>query len=445
MANRLALVVDDSKSARVTLKRMLEQHNMEVDTLESAPEALDYLSNHTPDVIFMDHMMPDMDGFEAVEAIKGNPDTATIPIMMYTSKEGDLYVSQARALGAIGILPKHVEPAELFEVLNSLGLARERRQKPARKSNVVLMEDVPELALRAESDDIRDIAYQAAEAVGGHQPVNRQLGEILENHHHEISEELREMRREIDALAAARRTPGGLAGLTLPLLVFLLMLIPLLWLYNQHVDTSNQLNAANRNVEQLVDAQRSHTNSSEESATLREQLDRLATKSQQQSQLLYNSISWAINLSSAYDMNDVAFGDRRLAIVQELLTRLSSIGFRGVVQLESHLGDFCLAGDEASGYRLADERGYVSDCSLVGHPLYQLPTLGERQSIGFANFMSSSPLVNSGDIRVELVNYRNERPKFPYPPLQDGVSIGEWNSVAAANNRVEITLIPDAP
>ncbi|MDH5471040.1 MAG: response regulator, partial [Gammaproteobacteria bacterium] len=78
MANRLALVVDDSRSARVSLKRMLEQHNMEVDTLESAPEALDYLSNHTPDVIFMDHMMPDMDGFEAVEAIKGNPDTATI-------------------------------------------------------------------------------------------------------------------------------------------------------------------------------------------------------------------------------------------------------------------------------------------------------------------------------------------------------------------------------
>ena len=127
MAHRLALVVDDSKTARVTLRRMLEQHNLDVDTLESAPEALDYLATQTPDVIFMDHMMPDMDGFEAVEAIKGNPDTATIPIMMYTSKEGDLYVSQARALGAIGILPKHVEPAELFEVLNSLGLARERR------------------------------------------------------------------------------------------------------------------------------------------------------------------------------------------------------------------------------------------------------------------------------------------------------------------------------
>jgi CheY-like chemotaxis protein len=46
---------------------------------------------------FMDHLMPGMDGFEAVSAIKNNPHTATIPIMMYTSQEGELYVGQARA------------------------------------------------------------------------------------------------------------------------------------------------------------------------------------------------------------------------------------------------------------------------------------------------------------------------------------------------------------
>ena len=66
---------------------------------------------HRPDVIFMDHMMPGMDGFQAVQAIKNNPRTATIPIMMYTSQEGELYVGQARALGAVGVLPKQVKPA----------------------------------------------------------------------------------------------------------------------------------------------------------------------------------------------------------------------------------------------------------------------------------------------------------------------------------------------
>ena len=129
MTNGLALVVDDSRTARITLKRMLEKHALHVDTVESAQHALDYLVSKTPDVIFMDHMMPGMDGLQAVQAIKSNPATATIPIMMYTSKEGDLYVSQARALGAIGILPKQVEPAQLFEVLNNRGLGRVRRTR----------------------------------------------------------------------------------------------------------------------------------------------------------------------------------------------------------------------------------------------------------------------------------------------------------------------------
>ena len=100
-----ALVVDDSKSARLVLRRMLEKHGITVETVESARAALDFLGTQRPDVIFMDHMMPGMDGFEAVRAIKNNPQTATIPVMMYTSKGGDLYLGQARALGAVGVLP----------------------------------------------------------------------------------------------------------------------------------------------------------------------------------------------------------------------------------------------------------------------------------------------------------------------------------------------------
>ena len=103
--HKTALIVDDSKSARVVLKKMLETHELNVDTAESAEDALEYLADHRPDVIFMDHLMPGMDGFEAVTAIKRNPDTATIPIMMYTSQEGEVYVGQARALGAVGVLP----------------------------------------------------------------------------------------------------------------------------------------------------------------------------------------------------------------------------------------------------------------------------------------------------------------------------------------------------
>jgi CheY-like chemotaxis protein len=83
-------------------------------------------------VIFMDHLMPGMDGFQAVQAIKNNPRTATIPIMMYTSQQGELYVGQARALGAVGVLPKLVKPVEVSKILYQLNLLPERRDASRR-------------------------------------------------------------------------------------------------------------------------------------------------------------------------------------------------------------------------------------------------------------------------------------------------------------------------
>ena len=71
--------------------------------------------------------MSGMDGLQAVQAIKNNPRTATIPIMMYTSQEGELYVGQARALGAIGVLPKQIKQADVTKVLYQLNLAVDRR------------------------------------------------------------------------------------------------------------------------------------------------------------------------------------------------------------------------------------------------------------------------------------------------------------------------------
>src|SRR5204863_291659 len=93
----------------------------------SAEAAIEYLSHNHPDVIFMDHLMPGMDGLQAVRAIKNDPRTATIPVMMYTSQEGELFLGQARALGAVGVLPKQIRPTDVSKVLNQLHLVSERR------------------------------------------------------------------------------------------------------------------------------------------------------------------------------------------------------------------------------------------------------------------------------------------------------------------------------
>ncbi len=445
MEQRLALVVDDSKTARVTLKRMLEKYDIEVDTRESAEQALDYLIGKTPDVIFMDHMMPDMDGFQAVEAIKGNPDTATIPIMMYTSKEGDLYVSQARALGAIGILPKEVEPAELFQVLNNLGLAKDRRSKRTPEQNrFVLLDTPPELALSAATDDMQEIAREAAAAVSGNNRPQGHLAELLENYHHEMVSGINQLEKTVEELVS--RSPAGRqqgSGIVVPLLTIILMLIPLLWLYNLNNETRAALDNANNQLDRLQSSQQQQQQQAiAESASLRKQLDSRESRDAAHERLLYDSITWAINQSSPYDIHEEAFNDRRLAIIQELVSRLDGLGFRGVVQLESRLGEFCLSGSDADGYVLAPPDLPVTECALIGHPLHDLSSLGERQSIAFANFLATSPMLESGDISIEIVPLRYSQPLLEYPSQTSDVSAYEWNRIATVNNRVDVRLIP---
>ena len=116
-----ALLVDDSKSARLVLRRLLEKNQMDVDLAESAEEALDYLKENKPDVIFMDHMMPGMDGLEAAKLIHDNPDTMTIPVIMCTSKEGDAFTSDAKAHGAVDVICKPPSSDAVSHVLSILG------------------------------------------------------------------------------------------------------------------------------------------------------------------------------------------------------------------------------------------------------------------------------------------------------------------------------------
>ena len=73
--------------------------------------------------------MPGMDGFQAVQSIKNNPRTSAIPILMYTSQEGDLYLGQARALGAEGVLPKQIKQADVTKMLFQLRLVSDRRTR----------------------------------------------------------------------------------------------------------------------------------------------------------------------------------------------------------------------------------------------------------------------------------------------------------------------------
>jgi len=121
MVIKNALLVDDSKVARFALSKLLENRAMQVSMAGSAEEALDYLGNHArPDVIFMDHLMPGMNGVEATKAIKRDPKTSDIPVIMCTSKKSDRFMEEARSFGVYNILIKPPQSDGLDAILNQL-------------------------------------------------------------------------------------------------------------------------------------------------------------------------------------------------------------------------------------------------------------------------------------------------------------------------------------
>jgi CheY-like chemotaxis protein len=120
MPIRHVLVVDDSKSARLMLRKILQNLGMTVDTADSAEEALAYLRDRKPDVIFMDHTMPGMDGLTALRRIRSEPATASIPAAMYTSKDEPAYRNEAHAAGAVDVLTKPATPEALGALLERM-------------------------------------------------------------------------------------------------------------------------------------------------------------------------------------------------------------------------------------------------------------------------------------------------------------------------------------
>jgi CheY-like chemotaxis protein len=120
MAFKTALVVDDSKSARFALRRFLENHYYKVETAEGAEESYNLLKQYRPDVIFLDHVMPGIDGLAALRHIKSNPATEDLQVVICSSNEGVDFERQAQDGGAAGVMHKPPSAEQLARILDHL-------------------------------------------------------------------------------------------------------------------------------------------------------------------------------------------------------------------------------------------------------------------------------------------------------------------------------------
>ena len=112
-----ALVVDDSKVAHLTLRKLLLERGIEVDWVGSGEDCVKYLDTKRPDIVFMDVMMPGMDGFETTRAITGLQPEDAAPIIMCSANATEEDKRDARESGAVGFLSKPYTPAQLDEIL----------------------------------------------------------------------------------------------------------------------------------------------------------------------------------------------------------------------------------------------------------------------------------------------------------------------------------------
>ena len=457
MARKRALVVDDSKSARVILSRMLEKYDIEVDMAESAEQAIEYLNGNRPDAIFMDHLMPGMDGLQAVKAIKSNALTATIPIMMYTSQEGELYVGQARALGAMGVLPKQVRPVDVSKVLYELHLLPDRRDtaEPA-----LAPVEIDGSAIRGSGLAGRPSAANAA--IGDVRPPSVDWGRRMEA---TVKEQSADVRRFIVAsldsfaarivsdvreivstpamdplppVAAPKRPVWPWAAALVAVSAIAATCAALWTLSREELARSRAENAAQAAAN--VEVQRS---SRELATTVKDLTAALAASAATASTASAGGTAGSRLEPVPY--GEIPFDRSRLEVLREFLTKLQSQGFHGAVRITSASGLFCLTGNPTDGFAPASATLPAGKCDLIGNPFEDSMTGQQRQSLAFANLIAGVRQRSTGTISVVIDNLGSSRPASPYPQRTEALTAGEWNRAAASNNRVEFAAEPSSP
>jgi two-component system alkaline phosphatase synthesis response regulator PhoP len=111
------LCVDDDHDQRLLLSFLLERQGLDVRLAGDGREAVAIAQAWLPDLILMDLMMPDVDGFEATKKLRADPRTAHIPILALTAYGEEKMQVQAREVGMNGFVLKTILPADLSDVL----------------------------------------------------------------------------------------------------------------------------------------------------------------------------------------------------------------------------------------------------------------------------------------------------------------------------------------
>ena len=113
------LVIDDSKTIRKTAETLLTREGCKVFTAVDGFDALSKIADHQPDIVFVDIMMPRLDGYQTCALIKHNKIFRSTPVIMLSSKDGLFDRARGRIVGSQQYLTKPFTKDELLSAIAS--------------------------------------------------------------------------------------------------------------------------------------------------------------------------------------------------------------------------------------------------------------------------------------------------------------------------------------
>lgn len=129
---RKILTCDDEKNIVRLIQVNLERQGYEVVTAYNGRECLEVVERENPDLIVLDLMMPEMTGFEVLDALKKNPATENIPVIMLTARTQDQDVLRGWQAGVECYLTKPFNPIELITFIKRIFAVEEQEASERR-------------------------------------------------------------------------------------------------------------------------------------------------------------------------------------------------------------------------------------------------------------------------------------------------------------------------
>jgi len=370
---------------------------------------------------------------------------------MYTSKDGGVYVSQARALGAVGVLPKKLKPVQLEKVLMQLRLVPfQEPKKPPEKAPVP--DPVPPVlrpsakihsiigssgtSKKSKQNSLEELARSASE-----EQENDSMRQLFRQLFIEQRDSIKQDQWQLVEALVAQVTPIVLASrnkiatwqvmVLSGIFIFLIAIMVLLFGLLEFGDMQQQ-----KLHDQLIKQQ--NTLSDLQSSFKSAQVNQETSANNMNKALNLKPLEWAINQNSQLPAVNALSSLNTHQYVAQLVNQLGDFGFAGTLYIQFHSGLFCQQKTKSGSLMLAQGSEGISQCLFSAYEVNNPTKISEFEDY----LVSLDQEFTNINIAFEFMG--TQYTLEDYPSESADINASQWNKIAMKNNRFNFVLVSDS-